>query len=175
MFRISRLETQFSCCHVILDFMFHAQNGNEICTSRMTEACDSQEHVTPPPPHVPTSYNAAFLSDGSFSEVVCSLLYLSNDMKVLFLLALVALAAAFDFPEDWEAWKKVVFTSGVRCSTDYHPYHSLVFPFPFFCRNMASSTPVKSRSYDATSLGRQTRSTSTCTTKTRTNSATRWK
>ena len=35
-------------------------------------------------------------------------------MKVLFLLALVALVAAFDFPEEWEAWKKVVFTSGIR-------------------------------------------------------------
>ena len=28
-------------------------------------------------------------------------------MKVLILLAVVALATAFDFPEEWEAWKKV--------------------------------------------------------------------
>lgn len=28
-------------------------------------------------------------------------------MKVLILLALVAFATAFDFPEDWEAWKRV--------------------------------------------------------------------
>ena len=73
----------------------------------MTKACDSQEHVTRPPPQVPTRYNTAFLSDGSFSEVVCSLFFLPNDMKVLFLLALVAFAAAFDFPEDWVAWKTV--------------------------------------------------------------------
>ena len=97
-------------------------------------------------------------------------------MKVLVLLALVALAAAFDFPEEWEAWKKVLFTSGVKCSADYHShYHSLVFLFPFFCRNMESSTPVRSRSYDATSLGRQTRNTLTCITKTQTSSATRWR
>ena len=28
-------------------------------------------------------------------------------MKVLVLLALVAFATAFDFPEDWESWKQV--------------------------------------------------------------------
>ena len=28
-------------------------------------------------------------------------------MKVVFLLALVGFTSAFDFPEDWEAWKQV--------------------------------------------------------------------
>ena len=116
-------------CHVILDFVFQTQNGNEISKSRMTK------HVTPktcdsnPPISSHNFTTQRFLSDVSFSEVVCSLFFLSNDMKVLVLLALVALAAAFDFPEEWEAWKKVLFTSGVRCSVDYHSYLSLSCSF----------------------------------------------
>jgi len=32
---------------------------------------------------------------------------LCSTMKVVFLLALVGFTCAFDFPEDWEAWKQV--------------------------------------------------------------------
>jgi len=42
----------------------------------------------------------------SLSVFAVCLLRLST-MKVLILLALVAFATAFDFPEDWEAWKRV--------------------------------------------------------------------
>ena len=34
----------------------------------------------------------------------------SVKMKVLVLLALVGFATAFDFPEQWEAWKSVSFS-----------------------------------------------------------------
>ena len=53
---------------------------------------------------------AAFLTDGFislFHRGYLQLVLLPNHMKILLLLALVALVAAFDFPEEWEAWKKV--------------------------------------------------------------------
>ena len=34
-------------------------------------------------------------------------LTVQSTMKVLVILALVTFATAFDFPEEWEAWKKV--------------------------------------------------------------------
>jgi len=43
-------------------------------------------------------------SDSRFGSIVRK----GTKMKIIiFLTALVALAAAFDFPEDWEAWKAV--------------------------------------------------------------------